>query len=225
MAAYATAYDWVMSSRLVVDNSGEKVLLTDKVPDKIEAYGKKQVDGVCTEIPLFVYVTNKLYKTAIIKEHGMQFIQESHVHEDGLFNYSYARYATSLMMFPQTTYYFSINPNSITHSGYTDLHMFISSAEAIDDLLKGNELGEKVSLHAAQYMLNFYLRVTLGCIYYPMHILSLKQRCHMVGCMAKSMKKSALITRYARMIPMWLFSRIWHYWRKSSRRLMKKIRI
>ena len=194
-----------MSSRKVVNERGDRVILIDKVLDKTEAHGKVQVDELCMRIPLFIYVTNKLYKTSIIKAHNIQFIQEPHVHEDGIFNYNYACYADSFVMLPDTSYNFTLNPNSITHFGYTDLNMYIRSAEAINDLLKGNGLGKNISLHAAQYMLNLYLRVTLGCLFYPMHILNLKQRCYMIGCMAMSMKKSVLSSRYARMIPAWFF--------------------
>lgn len=221
LVEHATDYDWVMSSRKVVNERGDKVILIDKVLDKTEAHGKVQVDELCMKIPLFIYVTNKLYKTSIIRDHNIQFIQESHVHEDGLFNYNYACYAESLVMLPDTSYNFTFNPNSLTHSGYTDLKMYIRSAEAINDLLKGNELGEKISLHAAQYMFNLYLRVTLGCIYYPIHILSLKQRCSIIGCMAKSIRESVLISRYRRMVPKWLFFRTRYYLRKFFHRLIK----
>ncbi|WP_239465601.1 hypothetical protein [Bacteroides gallinaceum] len=222
MIEYVPAYDWVMSSRIVVDDNGEKLLFTDHVSEKMEAHGKKQVDEICMKTPLlFVYVTNKLYKTAIIKEYGMQFIQESYVHEDGLFNYNYVQHVKSFVMLPKASYYCSANPNSITHFRYADLHMFIYSAEAINDLLKGNELGKKISLHAAQYQFNFYLRVILGCLYYPLRVLSFKQRCSMIGCVTKSIKKSVLITRYKRMIPHWLFFRTKHYLQKLSRRISK----
>lgn len=43
MIEYVPAYDWVMSSRIVVDDNGEKLLFTDHVSEKIEAHGKKQV--------------------------------------------------------------------------------------------------------------------------------------------------------------------------------------
>lgn len=219
---YATDYDWVMSSRKVVNERGDKVILIDKVLDKIETHAKVQMDELCMKIPLFIYVTNKLYKTSIIKKHNIQFIQESYVHEDGLFNYNYACYAESLVMLPNTSYNFTFNPNSITHSRYTDLKMFIRSAEAITDLLKGNELGKKISLHAAQYQFNLYLRVALGCIYYPMHILNLKQRFSMIRYMVESIKRSVLISRYGKMIPQWLLSRAKHYLKKLSRRFMNK---
>lgn len=126
LAEYAADYDWIMSSRKVVNEHGDKVIMRDRVLDKTEAHGKVQVDELCMRIPLFIYVTNKLYKTSIIKDHNIQFIQESHVHEDGLFNYNYASYAESLVMFPCASYNFTFNPNSITHFGYTDLNMYIS---------------------------------------------------------------------------------------------------
>lgn len=222
MAEYAADYDWVMSSRKVVNERGDRVIMTDKVLDKAEAHGKVQVDELCMRIPLFIYVTNKLYKTSIIRKHNIQFIQESHVHEDGIFNYNYACYAESLVMFSDTSYNFTLNPNSITHFGYTDLKMYIRSAEAINYLLKGNGLGKNISLHAAQYQFNLYLRTALGCIYYPLHILSLKQRILMVKYMAESIRISVLISRYGKMIPQWLFFRMKHYLRKFSRRFLKR---
>lgn len=209
-----------MSSRKVVNEYG-KVIMTDKVLEKTEAHGKVQVDELCIKIPLFVYVTNKLYKTSIIKAHNMRFIQESHVHEDGLFNYNYTCYADSLVMLPDTSYNFTFNPNSITHFGQTDLRMYIRSAEAINDLLKGDKLGKNISLHAAQYQFNLYLRTALGCVYYPLHILSLKQRILMLKNMAESIRYSVLISRYGKMIPKWLFFRVKHYLRKFTRRLPK----
>lgn len=211
-----------MSSRKVVNERGDKVIMTDKVLDKTEAQGNVQVDELCVKIPLFVYVTNKLYKTSIIKDHNMRFIQESHVHEDGLFNYNYACYADSFVMLPDTSYNFTFNPNSITHFGYTDLKMYIRSAEAINDLLKGNGLGKNISLHAAQYQFNLYLRTALGCIYYPLHILSLKQRLSMMEYMAGNLRKSVLASRYKRMIPKWLFLKSKYYLRKSFQRLIKR---
>lgn len=223
MIEYVPAYDWVMSSRIVVDDNGEKLLFTDHVSEKIEAHGEKQVDETCMKTPLlFVYVTNKLYKTAIIKEYGIQFIQESYVHEDGLFNYNYVQHVKSFVMLPKASYYCLANPNSITHSRYTDLHMFIYSAEAINDLLKGNELGKKISLHAAQYQLNFYLRTALGCIYYPLHILSLKQRILIIKYVTESIRNSVLISRYRKMIPQWLFFRAKHYLKKFTRRFCEE---
>lgn len=99
--------------------------------------------------------------------------------------------------------------------------MFIRSAEAINDLLKDNGLGKNISLHAAQYQFNFYLRVALGCIYYPLHILSLRQRYSMIGNMAKSIRKSVLIICYKEMIPKWLFIRARHYLRKFTGRIIK----
>ena len=90
LAEYAADYDWVMSSRKVVNEHDDKVIMTNKVLDKTEGHGKVQVDELCMRIPLFIYVTNKLHKASIIKDHNIQFIQESHVHEDGLFNYNYA---------------------------------------------------------------------------------------------------------------------------------------
>lgn len=211
-----------MSSRKVVNERGDKVIMTDKVLDKTEAQGNVQVDELCVKIPLFVYVTNKLYKTSIIKDHNMRFIQESHVHEDGLFNYNYACYADSFVMLPDTSYNFTFNPNFITHFGYTDLKMYIRSAEAINDLLKGNGLGKNISLHAAQYQFNLYLRTALGCIYYPLHILSLKQRLSMMEYMAGNLRKSVLASRYKRMIPKWLFLKSKYYLRKSFQRLIKR---
>lgn len=222
LAEYTAEYDWVMSSRKVVNERGDKVIMTDKVLDKTEAQGNVQVDELCVKIPLFVYVTNKLYKTSIIKDHNMRFIQESHVHEDGLFNYNYACYADSFVMLPDTSYNFTFNPNSITHFGYTDLKMYIRSAEAINDLLKGNGLGKNISLHAAQYQFNLYLRTALGCIYYPLHILSLKQRLSMMEYMAGNLRKSVLASRYKRMIPKWLFLKSKYYLRKSFQRLIKR---
>ena len=167
-------------------------------------------------------MTNKLYKTSIIKAHNILFIQESHVHEDGLFNYNYACYADSFVMLPDTSYNFTINPSSITHLGYTDLKMYIRSAEAINALLKGNGFGKNISLHAAQYQFNLYLRAALGCVYYPLYILSLKQRFLMLKNIAESIRNSVLIIRYVKMIPQWLSFRAKHYLRKFTRRFMKK---
>lgn len=220
LAQYADIYDWVMTNRKVIDENN-KIQYEYNLLKKIEAYGRLQVDEVCHNLKFYILVTNKLYKTTIIKRHNIQFINNSHIHEDGIFNLSYTRYTNSLIVLPESTYYGVINPNSLTHMHYANLIMYINSAEELDSLLRSNKLGKYMSYHAAQYMFNCYLRAFLGCLYYPLSILSTQKRIQLIQDIIKSSKRTVLFSQYKTMIPKWLAKRIKHYYKK----IFSKIKI
>lgn len=213
MMRYGQTYDWVMSSRKEVDEAGNE-LNTIGVKQLVSASGKTLVDEVCSDLPLFVLVTNKLYDATIVMKYGIQFDERTHIHEDRLFNLEYVCHVDSVVMLPSASYNYRLNPKSLSHIKFVDPMMFVYSAENIDRLLRSGDLGVHMSEHGAHFMFNFYFRAMLSCLVYPPCKLSLGQRFAMWWKATRSALRSVLFRRYGLLIPRWFVGQVRHYCRK-----------
>ena len=210
---YAKEFDWVMVCRKDVD-ADQNIMKIINIKERIKASGKNQVDEICRNLALFVFVTNKLYQASIVKKHDIYFTKNTHIHEDRLFNLNYLRYVNSLIMLPNATYNYLVNPLSLTHNRYADLKMFIYSAEAIDKILESNELGKNMAEYAARYMFNFYFHIIGGCVFYPLKKLNIQDRFEMFGIAFKSLFSSILLKKFLRKTPEWFVEDFKTYFRR-----------
>lgn len=106
-------YDLVVGNIDTIGNDSLGKLLNLKLNDGEVLKGKMIMDAYRCNWNMIV--PNKLYRTAFIREHGLQF-KEGLVHEDELWSFQVACLAQSLKAVNRKTYIYYIRENSITIS-------------------------------------------------------------------------------------------------------------
>lgn len=205
-------YDWVMVGMKFVDAYGciKEVRGVEKT---ISVHSFVEADFVCGVLPQFCWVTNKLYKTSIVKETNLSFMTESHIHEDRIFNLNYLQYVQSLSMFPESTYNYVENPNSLTHS-YVSPNMFLPTADEFDRILRNRVLGINMSIYTGKFCIRFYILALGLCLVSPLSKLSLLQRWLLFGRAMKSMLLSYTVRRYKLKAVGWMLAELGAYAKK-----------
>lgn len=188
-------FDWTMVGMRYVDEKGESRQVRS-VQDDMVAKDAHAADVLLCEVPQMGWVTNKLYKASIVQEQGLSFMEDSHIHEDRVFNFGYIQYVNSFVMKSEVTYDYLINTGSLTHNKYDSPEMFICTANTIDGILRAGKLGEHMAQYAARFMVKFYLHAFGCCVVYPYGILPLKRRCRIGMHLVRSFFGSVLLRKY-----------------------------
>lgn len=213
MAAYISDYDWVMLGMKYI-NSDNSVQDVKNVSATITVSGYNELDSVCPKLPQFCWVTNKLYKSDLIRLHKLTFMEESHIHEDRIFNLNYLQYINSLVMLPEVTYNYLVNPSSLSHKKYCNPEMFIFSAERMNLILQKKTLGKIMSEYVAKFMCRFYIHTFGCCIIYPRNQISFTHRHNVMKHLLKSLLKSELVKGYHGKLMKWMLCDLWYYVRR-----------
>ena len=210
MVTYISSYDWVMVGMRYVNNDNEEQE-TKTVPIKTIAKGSKDLDEICPTLPQFCWVTNKLYNSALIQRNKLSFMEESHIHEDRIFNLNYLQFINSLVMLPSATYNYLVNPLSLSHKKYCNPEMFIFSSEKMNCVLQKKILGERMSEYTAKFMCRFYIHTFGCCIIYPRRQISFKERYNVIKRLFNSLSKLKLAKCYRNKLIKWMLSDLWYY--------------
>lgn len=212
------SFDWIMVGMKFVDIH-ENIKEIREVKENVLAKSNDRIDSICNKLPQFCWVTNKLYKSSLIKKHNLSFIERSHIHEDRIFNLNYLQYVNSLIMFSGATYnYYVENSTSLTHS-YVYPNMFLISAEEFDKILRNKRLGYNMSIYTARFCIRFYIHAIGLCIVSPFTKLSLLKRSSLFMVTFKSLFSSYAIHQYKLRVVKWGMKDFYVYARKF---LMRK---
>ena len=216
------SFDWIMIGMKFVDIY-ENIKDVREIEENILAKGYEKIDSICNKLPQFCWVTNKLYKSSLIREHGLSFIEKSHLHEDRIFNLHYLQYVNSLIMFSGATYNYHVeNSASLTHS-YVCPDMFLITAEEFDNILRCGKLGNNMSSYTVRFCIRFYIHTIGLCIVSPIIKLSLLKRTSLLASTLKSLLSSYAIHQYKLRVVKWGIEDFYIYTRKILKSKINKI--
>ena len=106
-------FDLVVGNIQTIGDEKVKLAVNLKLSDGLVLYGEQVLETYRKGWNMIA--PNKLYRTAFIREHGLQF-KEGLIHEDELWSFQVACLAQSLRAVNQLTYIYYIRDNSITTS-------------------------------------------------------------------------------------------------------------
>lgn len=209
----ADGYDWVMQGMKYIDEKGQ-VQQVRGVSKEISAVSTLEMDKITTSLPQFCWITNKLYKSSLVKGHCLRFLKESHIHEDRIFNLEYMQYASSMVMLSTSTYNYAYNPNSLTRHKYVNPYMFLYTANAFDHILGKHKLGLTTRTYTASFCFRFYIHTIGCCLIYPLGVFPLKKRVVLFYKTLKTLFVSATLHEFKFKIPKWLIYDILYFIRR-----------
>jgi glycosyltransferase involved in cell wall biosynthesis len=210
--------DWVMV--WIKNVTDGKIRELKGIPKIYNADTVQAVDEICSCIPQFGYVTNKLYRSSLIRENRILFAEDTHIHEDRIFNITYVQYVKSFIMLPNVSYnYMDDNGDSITHIKYNPPHLYVKTAERMNSLILNANLGTRMQKGVARVMFNHYVHALGCCMIYPPSKMSLSDRSNSVKKIYHSMKRSVIPQRFRMKSITWLFQDLLYY----TKRLVKLI--
>lgn len=194
-------------------NNQMKINKISGISKNIQAINAKDIDSICSTLPLFLFVTNKLYKSSIIKEQHLSFIEKSHVHEDRIFNLNYLQFIQSLIMLSQTTYNHVDVSNSLSHSqAYPN--MSVITAEQFDKIIKNELLGDNMSVYTGKFCIRFYVHAIGLCITSPLKKLPFPQRVSLFFKANRCMLFSYTVKKYKLRAIKWIINAFNFYIKK-----------
>ena len=106
-------FDLVVGNIRTIGDEKVRLAVNLKLSDGFVLYGEQVLETYRKGWNMIA--PNKLYRTAFIREHGLQF-KEGLIHEDELWSFQVACLAQSLRAVNQLTYIYYIRDNSITTS-------------------------------------------------------------------------------------------------------------
>lgn len=190
----ADGHDWVMQGIACVEGHGKTVKAL-KTSCLLETHDREESDRMLAKVPAFGWVSNKLFKTIVIKERKLKFITTSSINEDRVFNLEYSQYVRSFAMLPTATYRYMDNPGALTHS-YVHPQMFVATAREYDRILRHGNLGSCMSAYTGEFCMRFYVHAIGLCMVSPLKELSLPQRFRLLPGILKKMLLSDTVRIY-----------------------------
>lgn len=105
---------------------------------------------------LFVYCWANLYKTSIIKEHGIRFREDMTVFEDNLFNMDYLKHTHTAFYVNKRIYNYTVNGHQTAEFGIFDHPLaFKVAAESVGKLLN-MRIGQACVSMAIRQMIRYF---------------------------------------------------------------------
>lgn len=176
---YINKFDLVMQGMRYIDNKNKEVnfLLSEELSTNISiiATNKNEINKKFLNIPAFGWITNKLYKTKIIKENNIRFSDIPIINSDRAFNIYYCLFIRSFIMLRTITYNYTENFSSISHK-FIDPMLFVLAAKEYASTLKNSLVFENLSNYIIKYSAKFYIRAVGECLANRANKLKLSQR-------------------------------------------------
>ena len=166
---YANQCDWVMIGVRQVDLELNPIKNSSKIDKDIISTPESYEDTLITATRIWMMfgsASNKMYRTDIIREHGLTFIQSTNINEDRIFNLYYAGYAESVTLSSYIGYNYVVNPKSITHKKIASA-TFLNTGIELDNILKRKLLGEKMQRYTAIFSIRFLTRAIITGLISP----------------------------------------------------------
>ena len=166
---YIDKFDLVMQGMRYVNSHNEDVsfLLNEKLSTDISiiANNAQELNKVFLNIPAFGWITNKLYKTKIVKSNNIKFSKIPIINGDRAFNLYYFMFIASFIMLRTTTYNYVENFSSISHK-FIDPLLFVSAANEYSKVLNLKGCYKNISNYIIKYCIKFYIRAIGECLIY-----------------------------------------------------------
>ena len=164
---YAKDFDWVIQGMRYLNSRNEDIsfLLDEKLNTKRSIIAKNinTINNEILNIPALGWITNKLYKTEIIKKYNIHFSEVPIINGDRAFNLLYALCIRSFIALSAITYNYIENFNSLSHK-YVDPYLFMMAAKVYDSILNKNIIYNKLYDYIIKYSTRFYIRAIGECI-------------------------------------------------------------
>ena len=182
---YANHYDLIMQGMRYIDSFGHDLcyLIDGNIVTKhsIVANSREEVNNKIGIIPAFGWVTNKLYRTTIIKDKKILFPDKDIINGDRLFNFLYYLNINSFIILPTITYNYVENKESISHK-FIHPKKFIIAAKEYDALIGNNLINKNILEYIALHSIRFYVHAIGNCILAkPSKISSIRRICLIIN--------------------------------------------
>lgn len=217
MVKLVSSYDWIMVGMKYIRNGVINEIRG--VTSNLVASTPQEFDNYYNKFPQLGFVTNKLYNANFIRKYNIFFSEDTHVHEDRLFNIEYSQYISNAIMLPENTYnYIDDNLNSLTHQKLTPPYMFVITANHMNKLIIQKKLGYNAQYNIARLMFKHFIHAFGCCIVYPIKSLSIIERLKLTQKVINSLYNSVILHGYTFSMIKWMFNDIRYFINRLSKK-------
>lgn len=108
-------------------------------------------DYMSSKLDYFNSPWNKIYKTSLIKNNNIKFLEKCHMGEDMLFNFQAFNYAKEISVIPKSYYNYFINNNSVMYNPNKKVEIYLAINEIKKLKIESSILDECIRYHGIIY--------------------------------------------------------------------------